>query len=153
MFAAGAVAAPGYEPATACAVVSSSASAFLAASPKGTSSHSIFIKYVLISAATPTIDAQLGYDCLTSVPLHDRAAKTLVEATLPFIEWQSTIEYLKAPPKGYTEPAVDLRVGFADVLDKITEGAFETEYEFQASLWKVFISAHDEHFRFLPDLL
>ncbi|CZR64528.1 uncharacterized protein PAC_14426 [Phialocephala subalpina] len=128
---------PRYDPATACAVVSSSASAFLAASPK----------------ATPTIDAQLGYDCLTSVPLHATQATTLVEAMLPFIEWQTTTAYLKDPPEGYTEPAVDLKAGFAAVLANISSGVYETEYQFQASLWKVVNSAHDGHFRFLPDLL
>ena len=37
----------------------------------------------------PVVDAQLGYDCLTSVPLNASAATALVEAILPFIEWQT----------------------------------------------------------------
>ncbi|KUJ18450.1 uncharacterized protein LY89DRAFT_615243 [Mollisia scopiformis] len=126
-----------YDAATACAVVSSSASAFLAISPK----------------ATPTVEAQLGYDCLASVPLHAQRAKDLVEAMLPFVQWQTTIEYLKSPPEGYTEPAVDLPSGFAAVIANISSGVYQTEYEFQVQLWKVVNSAHDGHFRFLPDLL
>ncbi len=85
--------------------------------------------------------------------LHASQAKTLVEAMLPFVEWQTTIEYLKDPPKGYTEPATDLRAGFAAVIANISSGVYENEYEFQAQLWKVVNSAHDGHFRFLPDLL
>lgn len=103
--------------------------------------------------AAPTIAAQLGYDCLNSVPLHASEATKLVESILPFIEWQTTIEYLKEPPRGYTEPAVDLRARFAAVLAKITSGFYKSEYEFQAALWKVVNSEHDGHFRFLPDLL
>ena len=72
---------------------------------------------------------------------------------LPFIEWQTTTAYLKDPPEGYTEPAVDLKEGFAAVIANISSGVYETEYQFQASLWKVVNSAHDGHFRFLPDLL
>lgn len=106
-----------------------------------------------MKVATPTIDAQLGYDCLASVPLHAEQAKAFVEAVLPFVEWQTTIDYLKDPPAGYTEPAVDLRAGFATVIANISSGAYKTEYEFQSQLWKVVNSAHDGHFRLLPDLL
>lgn len=55
-----------------CAVVSSSLAA--TTSPAG---------------PTPTIEAQLAYDCLNSVPLHAEEALDLVEAILPYIEWQS----------------------------------------------------------------
>lgn len=87
------------------------------------------------------------------MPLHASEAKALVESMLPFIEWQTTLNYLDNPPPGYTEPATDLRAGFAEVIANITSGAYATEYQFQASLWKVVNSAHDGHFRFLPDLL
>lgn len=39
--------------------------------------------------AIPIIDAQLGYECLTSVPLHAPEALALVNSILPFVEWQS----------------------------------------------------------------
>lgn len=35
----------------------------------------------------------------------------------------------------------------------ISSGAYANEYEFMTNLWKVFNSAHDGHFRFLPDIL
>jgi hypothetical protein len=55
-----------------CAVVSSSAAA---ARIRG--------------VVTPTVEAQLAYDCLNSVPLHTEEAIALVESILPYIEWQS----------------------------------------------------------------
>jgi hypothetical protein len=39
--------------------------------------------------AIPTIDAQLAYDCLTSVPLNAAAATDLVTSILPYLQWQS----------------------------------------------------------------
>ncbi len=56
-----------------CAVVSASASAAILASP----------------SARPTVDAQLAYDCLTSVPLIPADATALVTSILPYVEWQS----------------------------------------------------------------
>jgi len=40
-------------------------------------------------AATPTVDAQLAYDCLNSAPLDATAATALVDSILPYVEWQS----------------------------------------------------------------
>lgn len=63
------------------------------------------------------------------------------------------LSYLKDPPSGYQEPAVDIIAGFNEVAANISSGAYPNEYEFMANLWKVFNSAHDGHFRFLPDIL
>lgn len=41
--------------------------------------------------AAPTIDAQVGYNCLASVPLNASAATELVESILPYLEWQTGI--------------------------------------------------------------
>ncbi|PBP19577.1 hypothetical protein BUE80_DR009607 [Diplocarpon rosae] len=102
---------------------------------------------------TPTVDAKLGYDCLTSVPLHVHDATQLVRSLYSFIEFQTTIEYLKKPPLGYPWPPVDLRAGFDALLSKIQSGVFKTEHEFQFQLSKLMSSAHDTHLQFLPDLL
>jgi hypothetical protein len=65
--------------------------------------------------AMPTVTAQLGYDCLTSVPLNATAATALVEAILPYLEWQTTTSYLKDPPSTYLVPGVDLNAKFQNV--------------------------------------
>lgn len=120
--------------------------------------------------ATPTVSAQLAYDCLNSVPLGATEATDLVNSLLPYVEWQSgevdarfenlfeslqdsDISYLKNPPEGYQEPAVDLWVRFDDILENIKSGKYANEYEFQVELYKTFNEAHDGHFRFAPDLL
>lgn len=48
---------------------------------------------------------------------------------------------------------MDILAGFDEVLANITSLKYRNEYDFQASMWKVVNSAHDGHFRFLPDLL
>lgn len=39
--------------------------------------------------ATPVVSAKLAYDCLNSVALHAPQAEELVEAMLPFLQWQT----------------------------------------------------------------
>lgn len=109
------------------------------------------------------------------MPLHADLALELVADILPYVEFQTgknstkhfsligrkfatddstaDLSYLKNPPSGYQEPAVDIIGGFNEVAANISSGAFPNEYEFMANLWKVFNSAHDGHFRFLPDIL
>ena len=41
------------------------------------------------SVATPTISAQLGFDCLNSVSLHAPQALALVDSIVPFVQWQT----------------------------------------------------------------
>ncbi|POS88014.1 hypothetical protein EPUL_000389 [Erysiphe pulchra] len=120
-----------------CARVSASASATLKNAPK----------------ATPTVAAQLAYECLTSVPLNHEEAIALVEAILPYVEWQSDLSYLKNPPPGYLMPAVDVKAELNRVLKNIIQGKYANEHAFQMDLFQVFQSVHDGHFRFTPDLL
>lgn len=61
--------------------------------------------------------------------------------------------YLKNPPKGYQEAAIDLWARFDGILDSIKVGNYSNEYEFQVDLYNTFNAAHDGHFRFAPDLL
>ncbi|KAI0470050.1 hypothetical protein GGR56DRAFT_668271 [Xylariaceae sp. FL0804] len=120
-----------------CAEVSASAASFLAASP----------------SATPIVDGQLGYNCLNSVSLHQQQALDLFDSVIEFVYWQTDTNYLKDPPPTYLEPAVDVYAELAQVRSKIANGTYDTEYEFQADIFRVFNLAHDGHFRFFPDLL
>lgn len=96
---------------TPCAAVSASVASFLAVSP----------------AATPTIAADLAYDCITSVPLNISAASALVDALPPYIDWQSTTAYLKNPPAEYAEliqPPNDVRSNLRKIAADIPNGGF-----------------------------
>lgn len=49
-------------------------------------------------AAAVKVPGQLAYDCLNSVPLHQKEASALMDAILPYVEWQSG--ELNLPGKG-----------------------------------------------------
>ena len=61
--------------------------------------------------------------------------------------------YLKAPPSGYLEPAVDLPAVFDAIQAKLNNGSYSNEYQFEADLFRTFNLAKDGHFRFFPDAL
>ncbi|KAH8659352.1 hypothetical protein BGZ60DRAFT_566904 [Tricladium varicosporioides] len=119
-----------------CAVVSMSAAAALAT-----------------SSARPVIDAQLAFDCLNSVNLRANEANQLVDAVRPYVEWQSDLAYLKAPPSNYPFPPADILGTLDAVKANVTTATYKNEYQFQAALFQTFNQAHDGHFAFFPDLL
>ena len=67
--------------------------------------------------------------------------------------FSTDLAYLKDPPAGYQEPAVDVLGSFNEVLANISSATYTSEHDFQAHLLAVFNSVHDGHFRFAPDLL
>lgn len=50
------------------------------------------------STAAPTVPAQLAYECLNSIPFNQSAAIQLLDAIDPYLQWQTTFEYVKDPP-------------------------------------------------------
>jgi len=86
----------------------------------------------------PTIGAKVAYDCLASVPIDAQNADDLIESLKPFLQWQSTLSYLKDPPKEYTQKIqkpVDIMAGLDDIQDKIRSGHFKGEYEVSHTSW------------------
>jgi hypothetical protein len=84
------------------------------------------------SVATPTVAAQLAYDCITSVPFNQSAALALVDGVKPYFKWQSNTAWLKDPPKEYAEkvqPAVDIWGGLADIRTKVVGKKYTSEFE------------------------
>ncbi|KAF2084680.1 hypothetical protein K490DRAFT_48525 [Saccharata proteae CBS 121410] len=106
------------------------------------------------NTATPTVPARLAHDCLVSVPINKTAAIDLIDTIKPYINWQSTIAFLKNPPAEYTEKiqdAVDIWNGLDELESKVKSGSITGEYEFGWQLYTLIQSAHDGHFVFIPD--
>lgn len=98
--------------------------------------------------------ASLAHECLNSVPLGKEAAIDLVDSIKPYLEWQSDAAYKKDPPKDYFYPGFDIFGNLAKVRANILLGTYDSEYEFQADLYKtVFGPGHDGHYVFYPDAL
>lgn len=64
------------------------------------------------------------------------------------VEWQSTLSYLKNPPKGYGDEGVDLQKGLDDIGDKVSKSNYDNEYDFENDIAKLLIKAHDGHLTF-----
>ncbi|KAI0137092.1 peptidase S41 family protein [Xylariales sp. AK1849] len=120
----------------ACAQISPATAAFLAQSP----------------SATPTIAATLAYECLQSVPNKAEPAKKLIDSLQAFVQWQSTLAWLKDPPASYMLPATDIVARLDNLSTTAVAGRFASEYDFQLEVFQTFTSAHDGHFGFRPDV-
>ncbi|KAI8939568.1 hypothetical protein NX059_003332 [Plenodomus lindquistii] len=105
------------------------------------------------SGARKVIPAELGVQCLQSVPLDRDGNMKLIDDVKMFAKWQSNIAYVKNPPKGYTEKPVDVMGTLDSMKSQLTSGGFENEYEFQTQLMELFTSAYDNHFAWQPDIL
>jgi hypothetical protein len=84
------------------------------------------------AAATPTVSAQLAYDCITSAPFNQSAALALVDGVKPYFQWQSNTVWLKDPPEEYAEkvqPGVDIWGELAKIESKVVAGEYKNEYE------------------------
>ncbi|KAJ9665374.1 hypothetical protein H2201_004451 [Coniosporium apollinis] len=107
-------------------------------------------------AAVPTIPAELAYNCLTSVPLNATAGLRLLESIRPYIQWQSTLTWLKNPPAEYVEKVqgpVDVIGNLDKIEGKLQSKEYLNEYEFLWELYTSFAVAHDGHLNFIPDLV
>ncbi|KAF2741312.1 hypothetical protein EJ04DRAFT_423133 [Polyplosphaeria fusca] len=108
------------------------------------------------SAATPTVPAQLAYECITSVPVNKSAALELLDTIVPYWRWQSTTAWLKDPPAEYVEKvqeAVDVWGGLDDIRSKLEGDEYENEFEFGWALYRLMQTTHDGHFVFVPDVI
>ncbi|KAI6244692.1 Peptidase S41 family protein ustP [Erysiphe necator] len=101
----------------------------------------------------PIVPAELAYECLNSVPLNKTAALQLVDSIEPYLEWQSSLAWMKDPPEDYDFPPHDPFGVLASVKKNLEEDKYSNEHEFQTDLYSVFTPAHDGHFIFFPDLL
>ncbi|KAF2462385.1 hypothetical protein BDY21DRAFT_331256 [Lineolata rhizophorae] len=107
-----------------------------------------------MATATPTVPARIAWDCINSVPFNQSAAADLVAAMRPYINWQSTVNWLKNPPAEYAEKvqgAYDVWALVNELAEKVNSGSFANEYEFGLQLYKLFQQAHDGHFVYIPD--
>ncbi|OTB04220.1 hypothetical protein M426DRAFT_11842 [Hypoxylon sp. CI-4A] len=121
---------------TTCAEVSSAIDSFLASNPSD----------------TPVISGSLAYDCLRSVPNRPQPAQQLITSLKAFVQWQTTLAWLKNPPQSYTLPPVDIQGGLDNISSTVQAGGFASEYDFQLAIVELISSAHDGHFYYLPDV-
>ncbi|KAK2812169.1 hypothetical protein FQN50_001526 [Emmonsiellopsis sp. PD_5] len=97
------------------------------------------------------ISAKLAHECLLTVPIDRGDALRLVDGLTSFWKWQSTIDFLKDTPEGYLLPETDLIGELKKIRDKVSNGKYDGEYEFQYALASLARTTHDSHFNLALD--
>jgi hypothetical protein len=77
----------------------------------------------------------------------------LLGSISPYLEFQSTLEYLKNPPPGYLLPGTDLIKGIDELYLKVQNGSYSNEYDFQTEIGNLFMSGHDGHLAYSSDIV
>jgi hypothetical protein len=96
----------------------------------------------------PSIPAEVALACLKSVPISKTAASSTIKSLKQMVEFQSTISYLKQPPQGWPNEAVDIMAGLDNISSKVNNGGYTNEYDFETDIATLFIKAHDGHLGF-----
>ncbi|KAF1954422.1 hypothetical protein CC80DRAFT_517619 [Byssothecium circinans] len=98
-----------------------------------------------VNAGISYFPAISAFDCLTSVPFHAGVAYRFINYINTTIQFQSTLAYLKNPPKGYQQTPTDILGGLQTIKDNVTAGYYRSQYDFEVSLQALIQSAHDAH--------
>lgn len=84
------------------------------------------------------------------MPLHKDTALAQLDFLRPIFEWQSTLDYLREPPRGYLSEGVDLLGGLDDIAATLNKDrGYANEFEFLADLYTLIsVRVRDVHFRY-----
>ncbi|KAI1388675.1 uncharacterized protein F4822DRAFT_253115 [Hypoxylon trugodes] len=104
------------------------------------------------SSSTPSVPGSLAYDCLRSVPNRPGPAQKLIQSLKSFVQWQTTLAWLKNPPDSYTLPAIDIQASLDNISSTASIGGFTSEYDFQLAILETIAAAHDGHFSYYGDV-
>lgn len=86
-----------------------------------------------------------AYACLTSVPFNSAVATRFIEYANTTIQFQSTLGYLKSPPAGYQQPAVDVPAQLEKIEINATTGVYQNQYQFELDVQHLLYTTHDTH--------
>lgn len=85
------------------------------------------------------------FKCLSSVPFNDAVATRFITYFNMTLQFQSTLAYLKNPPPGYQQPAVDVIQVLGQIQNNITAGNYKNQYSFEADVQFLVSRMHDAH--------
>ncbi|KAL5598753.1 hypothetical protein BROUX41_003911 [Berkeleyomyces rouxiae] len=115
--------------------------------------HSVTVNQLTSApSATPSVPASLAAACLKSTPNRPDPAIKLLNSLAAYIDYQSTLPWLKAPPQSYKMTGVDLAGELASMQSRVTAGEYASEYDFQLEIIKLMTQARDGHLAFRGDI-
>jgi hypothetical protein len=88
--------------------------------------------FAQVGQATPTVPARMAMDCLNTIPLNKTSATKLIDHLKPYVEWQSTLSYLRDPPADYAlkvQPPVDVMASLNDIKGKVEQDRYISEWQ------------------------
>jgi hypothetical protein len=65
------------------------------------------------------------------VPLDGARSSAFIDYLNSFLQFQSTLAYLKNPPTGYTLPIVDIIGGLDEIKKNIQRGSYTSQWAFE----------------------
>ncbi|KAF2703361.1 hypothetical protein K504DRAFT_495506 [Pleomassaria siparia CBS 279.74] len=89
-----------------------------------------------------------AYACLISVPFNGAVATRFIKYVNETIQFQSTLAYLKDPPTGYQQPAVDVLSELSKIQFNVTNNIYQNQYQFEVDVQHLLFKAHDAHLYF-----
>ena len=101
--------------------------------------------YQIFSSDDALFLASDAYNCLITAPFNATVASGLVSYYKDFLQFHSTLAYLKDPPPSYQQPSIDVLASLDALEAQVQAGAFKTEYDFEVALQTVIYATHDAH--------
>lgn len=86
-----------------------------------------------------------AYECLKSVPFNPAPALRFIDYYNTTLQFQSTLKFLKDPPEGYQQPAIDVEGVLARIKANVTAGLYQNEYDFESDVQDLVYAIHDAH--------
>ncbi|USP73001.1 hypothetical protein yc1106_00275 [Curvularia clavata] len=93
----------------------------------------------------PAVDADLAFACLKSLPFYRADASATVDEIKKISQFQSTLAYLKDPPEGYPNPAVDIIAELDNLKSNVDAGQYDNEFDFESDIAALMTKARDGH--------
>ncbi|PVH76795.1 hypothetical protein DL98DRAFT_357750, partial [Cadophora sp. DSE1049] len=89
--------------------------------------------------------SELANKCLQSSTIDNELAASYIKELKKYMEFETTLAYLKAPPANYHYPPVDILDGLDKLAYKAATGGFQSQYTLDLALAALLTSAHEGH--------
>ncbi|KAJ6258513.1 hypothetical protein Dda_6556 [Drechslerella dactyloides] len=125
---------------TACAQVSASYASALATYSAEAATNT--------SAVAPTsvpVRPRELWDCLYSIPVSVDLSLEFIKQFAKYMQFQSTIEYLKNPPEGSLQDPIDILGSLEALAEQIASGEIVHHIKFEYAIVKLLQRCHDGH--------
>lgn len=87
------------------------------------------------------------------MPFNETLAVKQIAWLQSYVQFQTTLNYLKSPPPEYQLGSVDLVSQLNAIAQGARSGHYSNEFQFESDIYSLFASAGDGHLSYLPYLI